>query len=75
MMALDNEKPPSHVCHPGNEDEDILARLGHGQELERKFSLFTIGALCSCLMASWEALATVIASALTSGGAPCLLYN
>ncbi|KAI6752522.1 hypothetical protein HG530_013891 [Fusarium avenaceum] len=75
MMALDNEKPHSHVNHPGNEDEDILARLGHGQELERKFSLFTIGALCSCLMASWEALATVIASALTSGGAPCLLYN
>ncbi|KAF4467033.1 amino acid permease [Fusarium albosuccineum] len=75
LMTRRKERSPSHVPHSGNTDEDILARLGHQQELERKLSLLTVGALCSCLMATWEALATVIASALISGGAPCLFYN
>lgn len=56
-------------------DDQILAHLGHEQELRREFSVFTLAALCSCLMASWEALATVIATALTNGGPPCLFYN
>ncbi|UPL00132.1 hypothetical protein LCI18_011066 [Fusarium solani-melongenae] len=56
-------------------DDQILAHLGHEQELRRDFSVFTLVALCSCLMASWEALATVIATALTNGGPPCLFYN
>ncbi|KAF6818210.1 amino acid transporter [Colletotrichum plurivorum] len=56
-------------------DEDRLAQLGHAQELNRQFSLPTLGALCLCLMATWEALSTVIAQALLSGGAPCLFYN
>ncbi|KAH6988340.1 amino acid/polyamine transporter I [Ilyonectria destructans] len=74
-MTPQNEKSHPHARHPSDVDEDILARLGHKQELERKFSLLTVAVLCSCLMASWEALATVIASALISGGAPCLFYN
>ncbi|KAH0443871.1 amino acid transporter [Colletotrichum camelliae] len=56
-------------------DEDRLAQLGHAQELKRQFSLPTLGALCLCLMATWEALSTVVAQALLSGGAPCLFYN
>ncbi|KAF0323848.1 amino acid transporter [Colletotrichum asianum] len=56
-------------------DEDRLAQLGHAQELKRQFSLLTLGALCLCLMATWEALSTVVAQALLSGGAPCLFYN
>lgn len=56
-------------------DEKRLAQMGHQQELERRFSLPALGALCLCLMATWEALSTVISSALTSGGPPCLFYN
>ena len=56
-------------------DEERLAQLGHTQELKRTFSLSALGALCLCLMATWEALSTVVAAALASGGAPCLFYN
>lgn len=56
-------------------DEERLAQLGHQQELGRNFSLPALGALCLCLMATWEALSTVISSALVSGGPPCLFYN
>lgn len=75
-----NHRPtPEHVLHKENDackaDEEVLANLGHEQELRREFSVFTLTALCSCLMASWEALATVITTALTNGGPPCLFYN
>lgn len=56
-------------------DDLRLAQLGHAQELNRQFSLLTLGALCVCLMATWEALSSVVAPALVSGGAPCLFYN
>lgn len=56
-------------------DERRLAQLGHKESLRRSFSLYTLGALCVCLMATWEALSTVIATALASGGPPCLFYN
>lgn len=56
-------------------DEQRLAQLGHKQELGRRFSLPTMISLCICLMATWEAASTVIATALVSGGAPCLFYN
>lgn len=44
-------------------------------ELERSFSVWSLGSLCLCLMATWEALSSVVAQALVSGGAPCLFYN
>lgn len=56
-------------------DEQLLAALGHKQELRREFSIWSLGCLCICLMATWEALSTVVAPALISGGAPCLFYN
>jgi choline transport protein len=58
-----------------NNDDDRLAQLGHVQELRREYSIWALGSLCLCLMATWEALATVIATALTTGGAPCLFFN
>ncbi|KAH6693559.1 choline transport protein [Plectosphaerella plurivora] len=61
--------------HIGNGDEARLAQLGHAQELERRFSLLPLISLCVCLMATWEALSTVIAAGLIGGGAPCLFYN
>ncbi|KAJ5134999.1 uncharacterized protein N7515_004277 [Penicillium bovifimosum] len=56
-------------------DEDQLATLGHVQELRREFSLWSVVCLQISLMATWEALSSVVATALTSGGAPCLFYN
>lgn len=61
------EKPTS--------DEEQLAALGHVQELRREFSLWSIVCLQISLMATWEALSSVVATALTNGGAPCLFYN
>ncbi|KAH9231230.1 hypothetical protein K456DRAFT_1751689 [Colletotrichum gloeosporioides 23] len=55
--------------------DSTVDNLGHAQELKRQFSLPTLGALCLCLMATWEAISTVVAQALLSGGAPCLFYN
>lgn len=58
-----------------NEDDERLAQLGHVQELRRGYSIWSLGSLCLCLMATWEALATVVTTALTTGGAPCLFFN
>lgn len=56
-------------------DEARLAHLGHRQELRRTYSLPALGALCVCLMATWEALSSVVTAALVSGGPPCLFYS
>lgn len=56
-------------------DEEQLTALGHVQELRREFSLWSIVCLQISLMATWEALSSVVTTALTSGGAPCLFYN
>ncbi|KAJ5956512.1 hypothetical protein N7501_010791 [Penicillium viridicatum] len=56
-------------------DEDQLVALGHVQELRRDFSLWSIICLQISLMATWEALSSVVGTALTNGGAPCLFYN
>lgn len=56
-------------------DDARLAQLGHTQELKRTFSVWSLACLCLCLMATWEALGSVLALALLSGGAPCLFYN
>jgi len=55
--------------------EDEPAITGHVEELPREFSVWSLGSLLVCLMATWEALSTVVAQALISGGAPCLFYN
>jgi hypothetical protein len=59
----------------GVDDDERLAQLGHVQELRREFSITSLGGLCLCLMATWEALSTVVATALISGGPACLFYN
>ena len=67
--------PDIKYSAPTVNDDDRLAQLGHVQELERNYSIWSLGSLCLCLMATWEALSTVIATALTTGGAPCLFFN
>ena len=56
-------------------DDELLEQLGHVSELRREFSVWSLGSLCLCLMATWEAISSVVAAALTNGGAPCLFYN
>jgi choline transport protein len=63
------------ASNPKDEDAAELNAAGYAQELERSFSLPAMGCLCLCLMATWEALSTVVSAALVSGGAPCLFYN
>ncbi|KAJ5560732.1 Amino acid/polyamine transporter I [Penicillium sp. DV-2018c] len=72
-MPSNDIKVPISEKHPS--DEEQLATLGHVQELRREFSLWSIICLQISLMATWEALSSVVATALTSGGAPCLFYN
>ncbi|CAI7591713.1 unnamed protein product [Penicillium bialowiezense] len=67
VKDVDLEKPIS--------DEEQLTALGHVQELRREFSLWSIVCLQISLMATWEALSSVVTTALTNGGAPCLFYN
>lgn len=58
-----------------NSDDDRLAQIGHVQELQRNYSLWSLGSLCLCLMGTWEALSSVVTTALTTGGPPCLFFN
>ena len=56
-------------------DDELLEQLGHVSELRREFSVWSLGSLCLCLKATWEAISSVVATALTNGGAHCLFYN
>jgi choline transport protein len=69
------EKTVTTTTREALSDEELLAQLGHVQELRREFSVWSLGALCLTLMATWEALGSVVAAALTNGGPPCLFYN
>lgn len=77
MNSISDLEDNSKVACPEKpiSDEEQLAALGHVQELRREFSLWSIVCLQISLMATWEALSSVVATALTNGGAPCLFYN
>lgn len=60
---------------PITTDDAQLAAIGLKEELERRFSVWSLTALVLCLMGTWEALGSTMAQALLSGGAPCLFYN
>lgn len=64
---------PSFVGTEVEKGEILVA--GHVDELRKDFSVWSLGSLCLCLMATWEALSSVVAAALANGGAPCLFYN
>jgi choline transport protein len=59
----------------GMSKDTEIAQVVQIEELRREFSIWSLGSLCLWLMGTWEALASVIAAALTNGGAPCLFYN
>lgn len=57
------------------EEEDVWLGDSSTHHMRQQFSVWSLGALCLCLMATWEALSTVVTTALANGGAPCLFYN
>lgn len=57
------------------DDNEAIQSNGEIEELRKDFSVWSLGALCLALMATWEAVTSVVAAALTNGGAPCLFYN
>ncbi|TEY66765.1 hypothetical protein BOTCAL_0133g00230 [Botryotinia calthae] len=57
------------------EEKGEIPVAGNVEELRKDFSVWSLGSLCLCLMATWEALSSVVAAALANGGAPCLFYN
>jgi choline transport protein len=67
-------KPRCSSTETGDRRHDTVA-AGQIEELRRDFSVWSLGSLCLCLMATWEALSSVVAAALANGGAPCLFYN
>ncbi|KAK4891677.1 hypothetical protein LTR27_009685 [Elasticomyces elasticus] len=56
-------------------DQELLARMGHEQQLTRRFSRVSMLATCVCLMATWEALCSTMATAFISGGPVAMVYG
>jgi choline transport protein len=75
----DVEKSVNMSVSSGNLEKTASVTVGavppHANELRQNFSLWSLASLCLCLVATWEALTSVVAAALTNGGAPCLFYN
>ena len=57
------------------EDDLNLARLGHTQQLKRRFNIWSMLAFSSCLLGTWEGLSLTLISALQSGGPASLMYG
>ncbi|CZR54079.1 related to HNM1-Choline permease [Phialocephala subalpina] len=71
-----NREIKTSTAMPDEKSEAVeVTNAPQQHELRQQFSVWSLGSLCLCLMATWEALSTVVATALISGGAPCLFYN
>jgi len=51
----------------GDKIEPFFTSDGQVAELRKEFSVWSLGSLCLCLMATWEAVTSVVAAALTNG--------
>ncbi|KIW10525.1 hypothetical protein PV08_11489 [Exophiala spinifera] len=56
-------------------DADVLATLGHTQELPRQFNLWSMLALAFTVLGTWSTLAQNLASGLTAGGPVSILWG
>jgi len=67
------------MAHQEKDDNPLgradTSQEGHSEELRQEFSIWSLASLLVCLMATWEALSSVVAQALINGGPPCLFYN
>ena len=57
------------------EDAEALTRLGHTQELQRNFSLFSMLGLAFAILNSWTALSASLSLALPSGGPTSVIWG
>ncbi|KAF2173619.1 hypothetical protein M409DRAFT_15897 [Zasmidium cellare ATCC 36951] len=73
--SIDKSHEPTKGSELTLEPVMSAVKPGETEELREGFNVWSLGALLVCLMATWEALATVVTSALTNGGPPCLFYN
>lgn len=73
--SIDKSHGPAKESETPLEPFMSAIKPGETEELREGFNVWSLGALLVCLMATWEALATVVTSALTNGGPPCLFYN
>ena len=71
---MDIEKTDS-VVKPIDEDALDLATLGHEQALSRKFSLWSLLALGFCVLGSWGAISSDLATGFTNGGPVIILFG
>ncbi len=56
-------------------DADVLATLGHPQELARQFNLWSMLALAFTVLGTWSTLAQNLASGLSAGGPVSILWG
>jgi choline transport protein len=56
-------------------DEVNLARIGYTQQLQRRFTFWSMFAFSSCLLGTWEGISLTLISALQSGGPASLMYG
>jgi hypothetical protein len=76
LVDVESASPGEHDdLHRTTSDHAQLEAIGLKEELDRKFSVWSLGALVLCLMGTWEAIGSTMAQALITGGAPCLVYN
>lgn len=59
----------------GEDDEAVLKRLGHKQELKRDFSAMSMLGLAFAIVNTWAALAASINVALPSGGSSSVIWG
>ena len=57
------------------QDELTLAKVGHKQQLKRRFNIWTMLSLSLCLLATWEALSATLISSLIAGGPVSAIYG
>ncbi|KAL2068425.1 hypothetical protein VTL71DRAFT_16523 [Oculimacula yallundae] len=70
MDSLQLQEKPSH---PMSSKDPVTMNSDHAEhaeanpKLRQQFSKWSLGSLCLCLMATWEALASVVTTALNAG--------
>lgn len=75
MEARRRSSVPGRVHTSKNEDADILASMGHKQELQRNFSMISMLGLAFAILNTWTALAASLNLALPSGGPSAVIWG
>lgn len=70
-MAPDEARRRSSIA----QDAEMLANLGHKQELERNFSMVSMLGLAFAILNSWTALSASLSLALPSGGPTSVIWG